>query len=495
MADGLFFTGTVFKNNRNLIQEANARQQLAIQEEQLNMKKQEAAEKRAKARKDELKGYKVESDISQYGDPRFKKIMINEAAKVNKFVSDNADNINDPDIQIQLQQMKDNAKLLGGYLSQLDSKLTVLDPTNDASKNIRFKSDEEGNNLFETNLNNVVSSLNDGTFDLNARIASFAEDFDGSIIKDKPSSSYNEIFDGLQTTYVDQTTGETKKGLPPGSESVFNNSFRNQHMINASTGDFSGISQEDTYFNETFDVDGAILTGIQKYLMDVEGMTGVEGTKKAMIDRFDPKSELFDEALHVKYVDYLAKEIYKKESKARMQIISKVQKDGSDAAKLDKKQIAALETTNFKEGEVYGDVKLKGGELLQDITDVKVDVNPAMLLDGQGDIYDQFVEAHKRGVARKQDDGSVKYDEKETVEALVKFVGITTDNIPVAKIEYKTAVYLLPLDKVASIIEKSGKAGKGKASEILKYSKMLQAGEKTEGETTTPTQGVGAKYN
>jgi hypothetical protein len=230
--------------------------------------------------------------------------------------------------------------------------------------------------------------------------------------------------------------------------------------------------------------------------MDVEGMTGVEGTKKAMIDRFDPKSELFDEDLHVKYVDYLAKEIYKKESKARMQIISKGGKDGSDAVKLNQKQIAALETTNFKEGEVYGDVKLKGGSaFIQNIGNVKVDVNPAMLLDGQGDIYDQFVEEHKLGVGRKQDDSSVKYDEKETVEALVKFVGITTDNIPVAKIEYNTAVFLLPLDKVSSIIEKSGKAGKGRAFEILQYSKMLQAGEKTEGETTTPTQGVGAKYN
>lgn len=488
MADGLFFTGTVFKNNRNLIQEENARQQLAMQEEQLNMKKQEAANKRAKARKDELKGYKVESDISQYGDPRFKKIMIDEAAKVNKFVSDNADNISDPDIQIQLQQMKDSTILLGGYLSQLDSKLTVLDPTNDASKNIRFKSDEEGNSLFETNLNNVVLSLNDGTFDLNSRISSFAEDFDGSIIKDKPSSSYNEIFDGLQTTYVDQTTGETKKGLPPGSESVFNNSFRNQHMINASTGDFSGISQEDTYFNETFDVDGALLTGIQKYLMDVEGMTGVEGTKKAMIDRFDPKSELFDEDLHVKYVDYLAKEIYKKESKARMQIISKAKKDGSDAVKLDEAQIAAIETTEFQEGEVYGDVKLKGGELLQNIGNVEVDVNPAMLFDGQGDIYEQFVEAHKAAVGRKDRRGKVQYDEKQTVKAEVTFVGVSTDNKPVAKIEYNEKVYLLPLDKVASIIEKSGKAGKGRASEILKYSKMLQAGEesKSAGATTNP---------
>lgn len=489
MADGLFFTGTVFKNNRNLIQEANARQQLAMQEEQLNMKKQEAAERRAKARKDELKGYKVESDISQYGDPRFKKIMIDQAAKVNKFVSDNADNISDPDIQIQLQQMKDSTILLGGYLSQLDSKLTVLDPTNDASKNIRFKSDEEGNNLFETNLNNVVSSLNDGTFDLNARIASFAEDFQESIHKDMPTPDYQSQLDEVETQYTD-AEGNVFKGLAEKDKVRWKEDFINNHIVNVATGGFKTAQAENTYMvGETFIIDGDSYSGIQAFFKEKKGIQNVEGIYEQEEAALDPSNkEFFDEKLHLEYVNYLADKIWERESKGRKQMITKEAKQKGDAVKLDEAQIAALETTNFEEGEVYGDVKLKGGELLQNIGNVEVDVNPAMLLDGQGDIYDQFVEAHKAAVGRKDRRGNIQYDEKQTVKAEVTFVGVSTDNKPVAKIEYNEKVYLLPLDKVASIIEKSGKAGKGRAFEILQYSKMLQAGEesKSAGATTNP---------
>ena len=238
---------------------------------------------------------------------------------------------------------------------------------------------------------------------------------------------------------------------------------------------------------ETFIIDGDSYSGIQAFFKEKKGIQNVEGIYEQEEAALDPSNkEFFDEKLHLEYVNYLADKIWERESKGRKQMITKEGKEG-DAVKLDETQIAALETTNFEEGEVYGDVKLKGGEsLLQNIGNVEVDVNPAMLLDGQGDIYDQFVEAHKAAVERTDRRGRViKYDEKETVKAKVTFLGITTDNIPVAKIEYQNAVYLLPLDKVASIIEKSGKADKGRAFEILQYSKMLQAGEKTEGATTT----------
>ena len=38
--EGLFFTGTVLKNNRNLLEEEAARQQLEMQREELELKKE-----------------------------------------------------------------------------------------------------------------------------------------------------------------------------------------------------------------------------------------------------------------------------------------------------------------------------------------------------------------------------------------------------------------------------------------------------------------------
>jgi hypothetical protein len=453
------------------------------------MKKQEAAERRAKARKDELKGYKYTDDLKQYKDPRFKKVMIDEAAKINKFVSDNADNISDPEIQTQLEEMRNYAIGLGGYLSQVDSRLTVLDPTNPASKDIRFKTDDRGNNLFDTNLNNVLSSLNDGTFDLNSRISSFAEDFQESIHKDMPTPDYQSQLDEVETQYTD-AEGNVFRGLAEKDKVRWKEDFLNNHIVNVATGGFKTAQAENTYMKgETFIIDGDSYSGVQAFFKEKKGIQNVEGIYEQEEAALDPSNkEFFDEKLHLEYVNYLADKIWERESKGRKQMITKEAKQKGDAVKLDEAQIAAIETTEFQEGEVYGDVKLKGGELLQNIGNVEVDVNPAMLFDGQGDIYDQFVEAHKAAVGRKDRRGKVQYDEKQTVKAEVTFVGVSTDNKPVAKIEYNEKVYLLPLDKVASIIEKSGKAGKGKASEILKYSKMLQAGEesKSAGATTNP---------
>ena len=62
--EGLFFTGTVFKNNRDLLKEETTRQQLAMQKEELELKKQQLADKKKEARrkgsKAQIKDYSVE---------------------------------------------------------------------------------------------------------------------------------------------------------------------------------------------------------------------------------------------------------------------------------------------------------------------------------------------------------------------------------------------------------------------------------------------------
>ena len=331
MADGLFFTGTVFKNNRNLIQEENSRRQLAMQEEALNMKKEEAAAKRKKARQDQAEKYQEEADLSGVNDPRLAEALLNKVEEVNKFAADNYENQDDPAFRAELKAKRAEVQLFGKYLTQLDSKIAAYNPLSEDAQNIRYKSDEKGNNLFEFNVDNVISSLNDGTFDLNSRIASFTDDFDGNIVKDKPTPDYITDLDNFETTYVDQTTGETKKGLPPNARAAFIGNFENNYSINATTKDFVGKSQEDAYFNTTFNVNGDAMTGIELYLKEVEGTPNVEGVYQSYKDRFDPKSESFDEALHFKYVKFLGQKIYEKESKARTQILSKPDKDSKKA--------------------------------------------------------------------------------------------------------------------------------------------------------------------
>ena len=51
MSKGLFFTGVVYKNTRDILKEEEARQRLAMEKERLELQKQQLADRRAEARR------------------------------------------------------------------------------------------------------------------------------------------------------------------------------------------------------------------------------------------------------------------------------------------------------------------------------------------------------------------------------------------------------------------------------------------------------------
>ena len=167
--EGLFFTGVVLKNNRNLEQEEIARRQLAIQEENLNMRKQEAADRRRLNRQSGIASSSVDADYSGISDPRLKLEISKRASDFNKFVADNYDN-NDPIIQSAIQDRRDELKLFSQYVKGLDSKLSIYDPLNPNAANLRYQTDADGNNMIDINKNNIFQELSDGTFNLSSII-------------------------------------------------------------------------------------------------------------------------------------------------------------------------------------------------------------------------------------------------------------------------------------------------------------------------------------
>ena len=473
MADGLFFTGTVFKNNRNLIQEENSRKQLAMQEESLNMKKEDAAAKRKKARQDQAESYQEDADLSGINDPRLAKALSNKAEEVNKFAADNYENQDDPTFRAELKAKRAEVQLFGKYLTKLDSTITTYNPLNEDAQNLRYKSDDDGNNLFELNLNNEIASFEDGTFDLNANIASFSDRYDKTIIRDMPTPDYITDLDNFETTYVDQTTGETKKGLPPNARDAFIGNFENNYSINATTKDFVGKSQEDAYFNTSFNVNGDAMTGIELYLKEVEGTPNVEGVYESYTDRFDPRSELFDEALHFKYVKFLGEKIYEKESKARTQILSKPEKNGKKPGYTEEMK-SIVETKEYTPGEVYGEVTLKK-EVFSPIKSVEVNITPEMLVPGQDE---KAVEALKEEHLSYTGEG-----EKATIPGNIVAIATTSDNYPVAKVEAFGKVFLLDLKPFYTQVKDAKVAEDGVGLAILESA----LGAVTDTEAATPT--------
>ena len=489
MADGLFFTGTVFKNNRNLIQEENSRKQLAMQEEALNMKKEEAAAKRKKARQDQAESYQEDADLSGINDPRLAKALSNKVEEVNKFAADNYENQDDPTFRTELKAKRSEVQLFSKYLTKLDSTITTYNPLNEDAQNLRYKSDDDGNNLFELNLNNEIASFEDGTFDLNANIASFSDRYDKTIIRDMPTPDYQSYLDDIQTQYTDEK-GNVYKGLAAKDKTRFKENFINNHVINASTGTFKTTQAENTYLTgETFIIGEDSYSGVQAFFKEKKGMQNVEQIKPEELAALDPSNkELFDKDLHLEYVDYLADMVWKRESKGRKRMIIKEQQNGNNEKGLTENQQAMLSIVSKPhETEVYGEVTLKD-KVFTGIKEVKVNVTPDMMLEGQGDdAKDELVKTHQSEVI-----SGGEYDPKRPMPGSVIGVGHTMDGTPAAKVKAFNQVFLVPLELLYTEIKDANVVEKGGLGQAILES---ASGAVTETETPTPTQGVGAKYN
>lgn len=481
MADGLFFTGTVFKNNRNLIQEENSRKQLAMQEEALNMKKEEAAAKRKKARQDQAESYQEDADLSGINDPRLAKALSNKVEEVNKFAADNYENQDDPTFRAELKAKRAEVQLFGKYLTKLDSTITTYNPLNEDAQNLRYKSDDDGNNLFELNLNNEIASFEDGTFDLNANIASFSDRYDKTIIRDMPTPDYQSYLDDIQTQYTDEK-GNVYKGLADKDKTRFKENFINNHVINASTGTFKTTQAENTYLTgETFMINGDSYSGMQAFFKEKKGMQNVEQIKPEEEAALDPSNkELFDKDLHLEYVDYLADMVWKRESKGRKRMIIKEERIGNNEKGLTESQQAMLSIVSKPhETEVYGEVTLKD-KVFTGIKEVKVNVTPDMMLEGQGDdAKDKLVKTHQSEVI-----SGGEYDPKRPMPGLVIGVGQTMDGTPAAKVKAFNQVFLVPLELLYTEIKDANVVEKGGLGQAILES---ASGAVTETEAATPT--------
>ena len=462
--EGLFFTGQVLKNNRDLLKEEATRKQLALQEEALNMRKQEAADRRRVRRESGIKSSSIDADYSGISDPRLKLEITNRASDFNKFVADSYDN-QDPLIQSEIQDRKEDLKLFTEYAKGLDSKLSIYDPLNPDAANLRYQADSDGNNMIDVNKNNIFQELSDGTFDLASRISSFGNDFDGQVILNETTPGYKAILKGYEDNYM--VGDDTYKGVPPGKKEEFIKSFTQNHLINSNTGAFSTTQAEKDYMtNEKFEIDGSVYDGIGAYLLEKEGFT--DAPKKEERLRFDPNSEFFNEEDHVKYVDYLAEKVWSRDTSNPVLVRKGKPKVSKGEEGLSQKDIDFLSGPS-KAKVSYGGVDLKfDGRMKDEVSDreIKVDIIPQSLLPGQGERQEQFNKLYTDAVKK----GS------KSVEAKVTRIGLTTDNQKVAVVKFANDEFLIPLESISSEIQELKKGSIGYKIAQLDVSAAPQGG-------------------
>ena len=476
MSNGLFFTGTVLKNNRNLLEEENARKRLDLLEEQINMRKQDAADRRLAQRQSGIKSSSVKTDFTGISDPRIKSKIIDIASEYNNFVANNYEEaLENPLIQSEIQSRRDEVKLFTEYARSLDTKITKYDPLNPDAASLRYQTDDDGNNMIELNKANIFQEFEDGTFNLKDRVTSFDNDFDGQVIQDETTPGYMGYLDDIKSESFIGADGNTYSGLKPGEKDQFLNRFKKNHLIKPSTGTFPSTQAEKDYMaNERFEIDGNVYDGIGAYLLEEEGIDNEPSPEER--ERFNPKSELFDTETHTKYVDYLANKIWERETANRNTLlISKATTDDGSGDELSQEDIDFL-TGPSKSKLSYGGVNLKfDAGMYDDVTDRNIEVNivPESLLSGQGELQEFFEKQYKDEVG----------DTNKSVVGKVTRLGLTDDNVKVASVKFGQKEYLIPYESMSGEIEELKKSsvgykiglfksdGKSKGIDTSKYNK------------------------
>ena len=151
--EGLFFTGVVLKNNRDLIQEEAVREQLRLRREELDLQKQAIADERAKARRERQKpdSYSLESIDSRF-IPKF-------SENVGSYKNSVAEN---PDDEVSRSK---NEVSLGNdqqILKNITSDYQNLVELSKEGKDEKFYRDSQGGYLYEYNMNEIVKGYNNG---------------------------------------------------------------------------------------------------------------------------------------------------------------------------------------------------------------------------------------------------------------------------------------------------------------------------------------------
>ena len=151
--EGLFFTGVVLKNNRNLIQEEAVREQLRLRREELDLQKQAIADERSKARRERQKpdSYSLESIDSRF-IPKF-------SENVGSYKNSVAENPDD-----EVSRSKNEASLGNDQqiLKNITSDYQNLVELSKEGKDEKFYRDSQGGYLYEYNMNEIVKGYNNG---------------------------------------------------------------------------------------------------------------------------------------------------------------------------------------------------------------------------------------------------------------------------------------------------------------------------------------------
>ena len=484
--EGLFFTGVVLKNNRNLIQEQATRDSLQIQKDQLKLQQDEAAARRRQEREegsraisysgddinarlqdpyrsnyDEYRGYMEKNSLDVYnlvpdavqkrGD--FESTLVTDGEKLKK-------------ISLDYKVIKD--KIVAG---QIDTSKLLTNP-------------ETGKFIFEENFDNIVKGYS-SCESLDSLMSNFSLEYDDVVDVVDFVDPSNGSFDDILAKNKPKVDKFQKDGRITTTTDVATDSVLNQ---------FDQFLRESIRLDQNGDYDvmeyRALLQG-QQFMVFADGSSGdarkaFANTSKenggaglggnvedTYLKKLDPKDQSFDEDLYNQYVEFFINEQKKKQKLRYPQQVSTTQKAEDKKDVLTEKDLSLITAQPKNVDQVNGlELKLDANQVSTvTVPNVEITVNDLKAVEGQqlGSI-----------VEPESVIGTLEYfdDQSESFRADVKRITVLNDaqSTPVAELDYKGKRMLVPLYLLHSELEKKFKAG-SEGAKLIQYSREFYKNE------------------
>jgi|21_taG_2_1085346.scaffolds.fasta_scaffold00753_5 hypothetical protein len=307
--EGLFFTGTILKNNRDLLKEEAARQQLELQREELELRKQQAADRRRENRRKNAPKFEA-FDQSAVGD-----FVAGTKRDVNSYIGWVSNNYESdtPEYYSNRAKLKTNLVsdigLLSKITSDYDSKMQDLAKGGDALDRANYvRNNETGSYEFEDRKERLVQQYNANEITAEEAYAQYFNNDGQSLYLVREKSSLGQgIVDsyiGPKDSYLDDSDDGKReiRGYTNSSRKAVYESFKNELKFN-DKGVFETPQGEIAYFKSTGE-DNEL--NMVLFFNEEEGKLTVD-ENSPILNKLDPKSEDFDPELSGRYVDYLAR--------------------------------------------------------------------------------------------------------------------------------------------------------------------------------------------
>ena len=462
--EGLFFTGTVFKNNRDLLKEETTRQQLAMQKEELELKKQQLADKKKEARrkgsKAQIKDYSVEGM-----DPFLVDQFQSQVGQYQGFANENAMSIYDGDNDAKNQQLSLERDLTSNKskYDSISNDLTSLNNLVTAGKADNLKLTEDGEYLYEYNWNQVQEAVNSGEMDLDQALEAYPIDSQSMVNESEFEDHISAMFDAEADSREGSKSYTSEDGFSRSESFITDDQFSRgslkaiKSLTPDSNGNWDNIDSKKIYIGKEglFKVGDNMLSGPEAFALEVKGITSIsdEDGSTPFLDKLMPGSGPEQEELRNEYIQYLSKKYEDQARESYPPILGTSKKPTSEESSLSKKDIDFLSGPS-KSTLPYGGVNLKfDAGMYDDVTDRNIEVNivPESLLPGQGDLQEFFEKQYKDEVG----------DTNKSVKGQVTRLGLTADNVKVAAVKFGQEEYLIPYESISSEIQELKKTSVG----------------------------------